>query len=106
MPAEWSPEWIAYLTVFGMAAVTLFSRMAGFAIMSQVTVTPALEAFLRSLASAVVVAALAPAAWHGDWAIRAAIATGAIVMLATRQSWLAMLSGIAAAAAWRAFVGF
>jgi uncharacterized membrane protein len=97
-------DWIAYLTVIGMAVVTVFSRTAGFAIMSQITVTPALEAFLRSLASAVVVAALAPAAWHGDWAIRAAIATGAGVMFITRHSWLAMICGIAAAAGWRFFV--
>lgn len=98
MPADL----IAYLTVAGMALVTLLSRTGGFVLLSGMTVTPALDAFLRALASSVVVAVMAPAAWHGDWAARTAIVVAAVLMLFTRQAWLAMLAGMASAALVRA----
>jgi len=97
MPAEW----IVWATIAGMALATLSTRLGGFWVMQRVSITPALEAFLRALASSVVVAAIAPAAWNGDWAARAAIVIAAAVMITTRQTWLAMLSGMAAAAAVR-----
>ncbi len=97
-----SAEIIAVTTVIGMAIVTLSTRLGGFWLMRRVTVTPALEAFLRALASSVVVAAIAPAAWNGDWAIRAAVVAAALIMVFTRLAWLAMFSGMAVAAAVRA----
>lgn len=98
MPAH---EAIAVLTVTGMAIVTLSTRLGGFWLMRRVTITPALETFLRALASSVVVAAITPAAWHGDWAIRAAIAGAVVIMFVTRQAWLAMFGGMAVAATMR-----
>lgn len=73
--------------------------------MSRVTVTPALETFLRSLASSVVVAAITPAAVNGDWAIRTAITVAVVVMVISRQAWLAMLAGMAAAGLFRYVIG-
>ncbi|MGF1649788.1 MAG: AzlD family protein [Hyphomicrobiaceae bacterium] len=96
-------EFIAVVTILGMGMVTLVTRLGGFWLMDRVQVTPTLEAFLRALASSVVVAAMAPAAWNGDWAIRLAIIVAAIVMALTRQAWLAMVTGMAAAAGFRFF---
>lgn len=95
-------EALAIAAIVGMALVTLSTRLGGFFVMQRLTVSPALEAFLRALASSVIVAAIAPAAWHGDWAIRAAIVVAAGIMIATRQTWLAMVAGMAAAGIWRA----
>ncbi|MEM9027029.1 MAG: AzlD domain-containing protein [Pseudomonadota bacterium] len=100
MPAET----VAVLTIIGVALVTLSTRVGGFWLMSHVTVTPALEAFLRALASSVVVAAIAPAVWHGDWAVRIAVAAATVVMIVCRQVWIAMIAGIAVASLWRLFV--
>lgn len=91
----------AIIAIVGMMIATLVTRLGGFWVMERVTITPTLEAFLRALASSVVVAAIAPAAWHGDWAARFAIVAAAAVMVVTRQAWLAMIAGMGGAAAVR-----
>ena len=100
--ADWAAnvpnEAVAVATILAMATITVTSRMGGFWLMSRATVTPALETFLRALASSVIVAAITPAAWHGDWAIRAAVAGAAVTMIVTRQAWIAMFAGMAVAA--------
>ncbi|MEL6372508.1 MAG: AzlD domain-containing protein [Pseudomonadota bacterium] len=92
---------LAVAVILAMAVITGGSRMAGFFLMARITITPRFEAFLTSLAGAVLVAMITPPAINGDAAMRAALIAAATVMALTRKAALAMMMGLIAAAAWR-----
>ncbi|HSK38438.1 MAG TPA: AzlD domain-containing protein, partial [Arenibaculum sp.] len=56
------------LAIGAMAGVTYLTRAGGLLVMGFVTLTPRIEAFLRSLSSSVLVALVVPAALNGGGA--------------------------------------
>jgi len=92
----------AVVTVILLALVTLATRFAGVGIMSYVTITPRIEAFLKYMATSVLIAIVAPATLNASPRIWVAVAAAVIVMIATRSALGAMLVGTALAAAGRA----
>src|SRR5262245_21980518 len=86
-----------------LAAVTMATRLGGVWIMSYVTITPRVVAFLKYMSVSVlisIVAANTSAATPRAWL---AVATAALVMVATRSAVSAMLAGTALAAFARSF---
>jgi uncharacterized membrane protein len=98
-------ESMALLAIAGMALVTMATRVAGVAIMRFVPITPRVEAFLRALASSVLVALVTPALLRGEVAAAGAVGVAGLVMALTRQAVLAMLAGVLFAALWRQWAG-
>jgi uncharacterized membrane protein len=93
----------AVVAVLLLALVTLATRLAGVGIMSYVTITPRIEAFLKYMASGVLIAIVVPNALSASPRIWIAVAAAALVMIATRSALTAMLIGTALAAAGRWF---
>ena len=93
------------LAIGGMALITYATRAGGLWVMDYVPLSPRVEAFLRHMASSVIVAIIVTTAWRGDIAMRFAIAVSVAVMLATRHTTAALAAGMAAAALFRAVVG-
>ncbi len=89
-------------TVLGMALVTLGTRLGGAWMMSFVPLTRRLQVFLRHLASSVMVAVVVGAAARGDVAAWLAIIASTIVMVVLRNTFAAIVAGMATAAGWRA----
>lgn len=84
-----------------MAVTTYVTRVGGLVIMSRTPITPRVERFLEALSGSVLVALVLPQAVAGDLAAKVAIALAVIVMVATRQTLLALIVSLAAAAAVR-----
>lgn len=95
----------AVLAIGAMAGVTYLTRAGGILLMGFVTLTPRVEAFLRSLSSSVLVALVVPAAVNGGGVATVALVVTVAVMLATRSALGAMLAGVAVAAAGRNLAG-
>jgi len=83
--------------------VTIATRVGGVWIMSYVAITPRIEAFLKYMATSVLIAIVAPATLNASARIWVAVAAAVIVMVATRSALGAMLVGTALAALGRAF---
>lgn len=83
--------------------VTMATRVGGVWIMSTVTITPRIEAFLKYMASGVLIAIVVPGTLSAAPRIWIAVAAAALVMIATRSALGAMLVGTAVAAAGRWF---
>ena len=98
MPSE--PVTVAAILL--MAAVTYPMRVGGYWLMGHVPLTPRLQRMLEALPGTVVVATIVPIlAGEGRPAALAIAAAGA-VMLVRRNDLLAVLAGMAVAAAARA----
>jgi len=93
----------AVIAVLLLALVTLATRLAGVGIMSTVTITPRIEAFLKYMASGVLIAIVVPNTLSASPRIWIAVVAAAVVMIATRSALTAMLIGTALAAAGRWF---
>ena len=91
----------AIVAVVVMTLVTMATRFSGVWIMSFVTITPRIEAFLKYLAVSVLISIVVPATLHASPRIWLAVAAAAIVMALTRSALSAMLVGAALAAAVR-----
>lgn len=94
----------ALLTIAGMALVTYATRAGGLWLMGRVALTPRVEAWLRNIPGAVLVALIAPAAVAGGAAEMLAVLATVAVMARTRNMLLAMLAGVAAVWLLRQFV--
>lgn len=88
-----------------MALVTLATRLGGAALMRYVPITPAVEGFLASLSSSVIVAIIATALAQGGWRDVAAVTIAVAMMWLLRSPALAMAAGAALAAAWHGWLG-
>ena len=86
-----------------LAAVTMATRIGGVWIMSTIAITPRIEAFLKTMSVSVLVSIVATTTWAAGPRIWMAVATAAVVMVATRSAVGAMLAGTAVAAAARGF---
>jgi len=85
-----------------MAVVTYAMRAGGFWLMAFVPVTPRLRRMIEALPGSVVVAAVLPFIVREGPIAALAIAVADAVVLATRKDLLAVLAGMAVAAAARA----
>ena len=93
----------AVFAVLLLMLVTMATRFSGVWIMSHVTITPRIEAFLKYMASGVLIAIVVPNTLATSPRIWIAVVTAAVAMIATRSALTAMLIGTALAAAGRAF---
>lgn len=93
------------LIVAAMAIAAYLTRIAGFFLMSFVSVTPRVEAWLKALPLAIMGSILAPIALHGGPAEYAGFAATVAVFLWRRNDILAAVAGMAAVAAMRAAFG-
>ncbi len=86
---------LALLTILGMALVTYLTRIGGLWLMSRVTLSGRLKAWLEYLPGTILVAIVAPAVLGAGLAeVGAALAT-VLVAARTRNVLLSMLVGIA-----------
>jgi uncharacterized membrane protein len=84
----------------GLVTATL--RMAGFWLMGFVPISPRVSRMLQALPGCVVTATIVPLAVRGGPAVALAMVAGVVVMLLRRNDFLAVLAGMAVAAALRA----
>ncbi len=82
---------LALITILGMALVTYITRAGGFWLMGLVTPSPRIEAWLRQIPGAVLMAIIAPTALASSFAeTLAALATA----LVAQNVLVAMLIGV------------
>lgn len=96
-----SIDWGIMAAILAMAATTYAMRAGGFWLMSHVPLTPRVRRMLEALPGSVVVAAVLPIIVRDGVAATLAIAAAAAVMLVRRSDILAVLTGMAVAAAAR-----
>ena len=93
----------AALAIAAMTAATYLCRISGVLLMSRVRLTPAVERGLRALPGAIVAATIVPIGFRSGPAGIAGIAVGILVMRVVHNELAALLAGMAAAAAIRAY---
>lgn len=96
-----SPEALLAIAVMGL--VTLATRVGGASLMRYVPLTPAVEGFLASLSSSVIVALIVTVLARGGLRELAAVACAVAIMWLARSPALAMAAGVTAAAVWYAW---
>lgn len=96
-------ETAAIVAILLLALVTAATRVAGVWIMSYVEITPRIEAFLKYMATSVLISIVVPATTAATPRMWFAVAAAAIVMIATRSALSAMLTGTVVAAVGKAF---
>lgn len=85
-----------------MTAVTVASRLGGYFLMRFVTVTPRIRRMLDALPGSIIVAAALPIAANGGLVVMGALAAALAVSIFRRNDFLAVITGMAVAAAARA----
>jgi uncharacterized membrane protein len=85
---------LALVTILGMALVTYLTRAGGVWLMGLVALSPRLEAWLRSIPGAVLVALVAPTVFASSVAETLAALATVLVALRTRNVLLAMVIGV------------
>jgi uncharacterized membrane protein len=90
------------LAILAMGAATYAMRTLGFWLMSHVRLTPRLRRMLEALPGSVVLATVLPIVVRDTPAALLAIAAAGAVTLVARNDFLAVLAGMAVAAAMRA----
>ncbi len=89
-------ESITLITILGMALVTYVTRAGGFWLMGLVTPSPRVEAWLRQIPGAVLVAIVAPTVLASSLAETLAALATVLVAIRTKNVLIAMLVGVAA----------
>lgn len=84
----------ALLTILGMALVTYVTRMSGLWLMSHVTLSRRMKAWLGYLPGTVIVAIVAPTVFSTGLAEAGAALATVLVMARTRNVLLAMIVGV------------
>ena len=97
-------ETLTVLTILGMALVTYATRAGGFWLMGLVTPTPRIEAWLKQIPGAVLVAIIAPTVLASSLAETLAAVATVLVAIRTKNVLIAMLVGVAAVALLRLIV--
>ena len=87
---------LALITILGMALVTYATRVGGFWLMGLVTPSPRIEAWLRQIPGAVLVAIIAPTVLASSLAETLAASASALVALRTKNVLVAMVVGVGA----------
>ena len=91
-------ETLTLLTILGMALVTYATRAGGFWLMGLVTPSPRVEAWLKQIPGAVLVALIAPTVLASSIAETLAAIATVLVAIRTKNVLIAMLVGVAAVA--------
>lgn len=91
-------ESITLITILGMALVTYATRAGGFWLMGLVTPSPRVEAWLRQIPGAVLVAIVAPTVLASSLAETLAALATVLVAIRTKNVLIAMLIGVATVA--------
>jgi uncharacterized membrane protein len=86
-----------------MTAVTVASRLGGYWLMGYVNVTPRVRRMLDALPGSIIVAAALPVAVNGGPVVVFAILAALGVAIVLRNDFIAVITGMAVAAAARAF---
>jgi uncharacterized membrane protein len=89
-------ETLMLITILGMALVTYATRAGGFWLMGLVTPSPRIEAWLRQIPGAVLVAIIAPTVLASSLAETLAALATVLVAIRTKNVLIAMLVGVAA----------
>jgi uncharacterized membrane protein len=84
------------LAILGMACVTYATRAGGFWLMSRVTLSRRVEAWLRHIPGAVLISIIAPTVITGGSAEAGAALVTALIALRTGSLPLAMAAGVSA----------
>ena len=84
----------ALLTILGMALVTYLTRVSGLWLMSRVTLSKRMKAWLGYIPGAVIVAIIAPSVLSTGLAEAGAALVTLVVAARTRNLLLAMLTGV------------
>lgn len=87
---------LALITILGMALVTYATRAGGFWLMGLVSPSPRIEAWLRQIPGAVLVAIIAPTVLASSLAETLAALASALVALRTKNVLVAMVVGVGA----------
>ena len=87
---------LALITILGMALVTYATRAGGFWLMGLVRPSPRVEAWLRQIPGAVLVAIIAPTVLASSLAETLAALATALVALRTKNVLVAMVVGVGA----------
>lgn len=98
MPSDLS----AYAAILVMAGVTLATRLLGAGLMRWTEPSKRLERFLDALSISVIAAIVVTVIARGGLREAVAVAIAGLVMTASKSAVWAMISGMAAAAAWTA----
>ena len=88
-------ETLTLLTILGMALVTYATRAGGFWLMGLVTPSPRIEAWLKQIPGAVLVAIIAPTVLASSVAETLAAVATLLVAIRTKNVLTAMLGGVA-----------
>ena len=91
-------ETLTLLTILGMALVTYATRAGGFWLMGLVTPSPRVEAWLKQIPGAVLVALIAPTVLASSVAETLAALATLLVAIRTKNVLIAMLVGVATVA--------
>ena len=97
-------ETLALLTILGMALITYATRAGGFWLMGLVTPSPRVEAWLKQIPGAVLVAIIAPAVLASSLAETLASLATVLVAIRTKNVLVAMLVGVATVAILRLII--
>jgi uncharacterized membrane protein len=89
-------ETLTLITILGMALVTYATRAGGFWLMGLVTPSPRIEAWLRQIPGAVLVAIIAPTVLASSLAETLAALATVLVAIRTKNVLIAMVVGVAA----------
>jgi uncharacterized membrane protein len=91
-------EILTLITILGMALVTYATRAGGFWLMGLVTPSPRIEAWLRQIPGAVLVAIIAPTVLASSLAETLAALATVLLAIRTKNVLIAMLVGVATVA--------
>lgn len=89
-------ETLTLIAILGMALVTYVTRAGGFWLMGLVTPSPRIEAWLRQIPGAVMVAIVAPTIFASSLAETLAALATVLVAIRTKNVLAAMVIGVAA----------
>jgi uncharacterized membrane protein len=102
MTATEAGEWGVWAAILAMAIATYAMRAGGFWLMGHVPLTKRVRRMLEALPGSVVVATVLPIIVRDGLAAALAISAAGAVMLVVRNDLLAVITGMAVAAAARA----
>ncbi|WP_045211297.1 AzlD family protein [Desulfonatronovibrio magnus] len=98
------PALLIYVTIFAMALVTYITRSGGLFIVSRISPSPRVRAFLQHMPSSILVAIIIPTlAGKGPSELLAA-AAAALAAILTRNLIVSIISGLLAVSILRNFV--
>ena len=89
-------ETLTLIAILGMALVTYATRAGGFWLMGLVTPSPRIEAWLKQIPGAVLVAIIAPTVLASSLAETLAALATVLVAMRTKNVLIAMVVGVAA----------